>query len=142
MPRVNRSALLPYPAAKLFELVNDVARYPEFLPWCSKAEVVSASPEEMVAALTIQKGGLSERFTTRNFLSFPDTIELELVDGPFARMQGLWRFTALGHGCKVELDIEFEYSRGIMQRVIGGVFSHATSSLVDAFCVRARALYR
>ncbi len=142
MPRVHRSALLPYPAAKLFELVNDVARYPEFLPWCAAADVVSVSEVEMVAALTIARGGISEQFTTRNFLTFPDTIEMELVDGPFARMQGLWRFTALGHGCKVELDMDFEYSRGLVHKVIGSVFSHAAGSLVDAFCVRARALYQ
>lgn len=142
MPRVSRSALLPYPAAKLFELVNDVERYPEFLPWCAAAEVVSTQPGEMVAALVIRRGGLSERFTTRNAISFPDRIEMNLVDGPFERLSGAWQFTGLGEGCKVELDLEFEYARGFLHRAIGSVFGKAASSLVDAFCQRARALYR
>ncbi len=134
--------MLPYPAAKLFALVNDVERYPEFLPWCAAAEVVSTKPGEMLAALVIRRGALSERFTTRNAYSFPERIEMSLVEGPFERLSGAWKFTTLGEGCKVELDLEFEYARGFLHRAIGSAFGRAASSLVDAFCTRARTLYQ
>src|SRR5512139_1809885 len=137
MTRIVRSALLPYAAANLFDLVNDVARYPEFLPWCASAEVMSADSANVVAALTVRQGRISERFVTRNRLHFPERIELGLVDGPFRRFCGLWSFRSLGDaGCKVELDLEFEISRGIAAKVFAAFFGAAAGSLVDAFCAR------
>ncbi len=143
MTRIVRSALVPYPAASLFDLVNDVARYPEFLPWCASAEVMTADAATVVAALTVQQGRIRERFVTCNRLSFPERIELSLVEGPFRRLAGFWSFTKLGEdGCKVELELEFEMSRGIVQKAFSGIFGKAAGSLVDAFCERARMLHR
>jgi ribosome-associated toxin RatA of RatAB toxin-antitoxin module len=142
MTRIVRSALLPYPAAHVFELVNDVERYPEFIPWCTGAEVMTTDVSTVVAALTVQQGRIRERFVTRNSLRFPERIELTLVEGPFRRFAGLWSFTRLGDaGCKVELDLDFEMSFGLVQKAFGGFFGRAAGSLVDAFCERARALY-
>jgi ribosome-associated toxin RatA of RatAB toxin-antitoxin module len=142
MTRIVRSALLPYPATNLFDLVNDVARYPEFLPWCASAEVMTADASTVVAALTIEQGRIRERLVTCNRLSFPERIELSLVEGPFRRLAGFWSFTKLGDaGCKVELELEFEM-HGVVQKAFSGIFGRAAGSLVDAFCERARALYR
>ena len=142
MPRVQRSALLPYSTAQIFDLVRDVERYPEFLPWCSKAKIVTDEAREVVAELTIRKGRISERFTTRNLLDFPGSIELQLVQGPFKRLSGLWKFTNLAdRGSKVELDLDFEMTTSLIQRTLGVIFASATGTLVDAFCARARAMY-
>lgn len=142
MPQVRRSALLPYSATQVFDLVRDIERYPEFLPWCSAAQIVSDQAEEVIAELTIMKGRISERFTTRNVLAYPDSIELELVHGPFKRLAGIWRFTALAAlGSKVELELDFEMSRSLIQKTLGIIFAHAAGTMVDAFCARARAVY-
>jgi ribosome-associated toxin RatA of RatAB toxin-antitoxin module len=142
MPRVRRSALLPYSALQMFELVNDIERYPEFLPWCSEARIVAIAADYRDAQLTILKGRLSECFTTRNVAVPPDSIQMHLVDGPFRRLDGLWRFTNLGDvGCKVELELDFELSKAVIQKTLAGFFARATGTMVDAFCVRARAVY-
>jgi ribosome-associated toxin RatA of RatAB toxin-antitoxin module len=142
MPRVHRSALLPYPPEKLFALVDDVSAYPEFVPWCVKAEVLAEDDDEMIAALTLRRGPVSERFVTRNTRRFPERIELDLDQGPFRHLHGTWRFLPLGDaGCKVELEMDFELSHRIWQRMFGALFSRVVDSLVDAFRERARRLY-
>jgi ribosome-associated toxin RatA of RatAB toxin-antitoxin module len=146
MPQVRRSALLPYSALQVFELVNDVERYPEFLPWCGGAKIVASTAHQIDAQLTIIKGRLRECFTTRNIASAPDSIQMSLVDGPFRRLEGSWRFTSLSveggaTGCKVELELEFEMAKSLLQKTLGGLFAHATGTMVDAFCVRARTVY-
>jgi ribosome-associated toxin RatA of RatAB toxin-antitoxin module len=142
MPRVQRSTLLPYSPEQMFALVDDVAAYPEFVPWCIGAEVLSSSDQQTVAALTLGKGPITERFVTRNTLHHPDRIQLDLVEGPFRSLHGTWRFTRLGDaGCKVELDVEFELAHRIWQRMFGALFSRVLDALVDAFRERARARF-
>ncbi len=142
MPQVRRSALLPYSAAQVFDIVRDIRRYPEFLPWCSSVEIERDEDDETIAELTIRKGRVSERFTTRNVLVYPHSIELNLVRGPFRRFAGIWRFTELAAlGSKVELELDFEMSRSLIQRTLGIIFAHAAGTMVDAFCARARAVY-
>lgn len=103
---IQRSALLPYPARALFDLVNDVKRYPEFLPWCSASQVLEESESLMRAELTVAKGSLSQRFTTRNVLVPGASIEMNLENGPFTELHGVWQFKALGEkACKITLDL-------------------------------------
>ena len=137
MARVQRSALLPYAAADVFAIVNDVPRYPEFLPWCSDATVLEASAEEVVAALSLSASGITETFTTRNRLTPFERIEMVLVSGPFRELSGGWTFTRLGEdaGCRVELDLSFRMSG--MKSLLGAVFNKAADQMVDAFCARA-----
>ncbi len=137
MARVQRSALLPYPTADVFAIVNDVARYPEFLPWCSRAEVIRATAGEVVAALSLSASGITETFTTRNRLTPFEKIEMVLVSGPFRELSGCWTFTRLGddQGCRVALDLEFQLKG--MKSVLGSVFRRAADQMVDAFCARA-----
>jgi ribosome-associated toxin RatA of RatAB toxin-antitoxin module len=140
LARVQRSALLPYPAADVFAIVNDVPRYPEFLPWCSAATVLEESSEEVVAALSLSASGISETFTTRNRLTPFERIDMVLVSGPFRELSGGWTFTRLGGdaGCRVELDLNFQLSG--VKSLLGGVFSRAADQMVDAFCARASEL--
>ena len=140
---VRRSALLPYPAPALFDIVNDVARYPEFLPWCNGAEVVALDDAELTATLSVRGSGLEESFTTRNRLVPHERIDLELVDGPFEIFAGSWGFKSLGDtGCRVELELKFQFggARRVFSAAFARVFTKAADQLVDAFCSRARAL--
>ena len=139
--RIQRSALLPYPAQALFDLVNDVASYPQFLPWCSAAEVLESSESEMRATLTVAKGGLSQQFTTRNQLVPGQSIEMRLENGPFSQLHGLWEFKALGDkACKISLDLTFDYAGALVKATLGPLFTQAANTMVDAFCQRARQL--
>ena len=141
---VKRSALLSFSAQVLFDIVNDVARYPEFLPWCSSAEVHAAGGGEVTATLAVSGKGLTESFTTRNRLTPCERIDLELVDGPFQSFAGVWLFKTLGDaGCRVELELSFQFggARRIFSGAFARVFTRAADELVDAFCQRARALH-
>ncbi|MEM8766610.1 MAG: type II toxin-antitoxin system RatA family toxin [Pseudomonadota bacterium] len=140
MATVSRSALLPYAAADVFAIVNDVLRYPEFLPWCSDASVLEESPTEMLATLSLSAKGMTQSFTTRNRLTPHERIEMVLVSGPFRELSGGWTFTRLGadEGCRVALDLEFQLSG--MKALLGAAFNRAADQMVDAFCTRANEL--
>jgi ribosome-associated toxin RatA of RatAB toxin-antitoxin module len=126
----------------MFDLVNDFSAYPDFLPWCSGARVLSASETEIIGELTIQKGAIRQIFSTRNTLTRPSRIDLSLVDGPFRALSGHWQFEAVGdNACRVSLELEFEFAGRLIAMAIGAVFSQIAGSLVDAFCDRADQLY-
>ncbi len=140
--RIQRSALLPYPAQALFDLVNDVARYHEFLPWCSSSQVLEVSESHMLASLEVAKGGLSQRFVTRNALQPGERIEMNLQEGPFTRLHGVWEFKALGDkACKISLDLTFDYAGPLVRATLGPLFNQAANTMVDAFCQRAKQLH-
>ncbi|MHA6495356.1 type II toxin-antitoxin system RatA family toxin [Pseudomonas borbori] len=139
---IQRSALLPYPAQALFELVNDVASYPEFLPWCSASEVLEASATHMRASLEVAKAGFSQRFVTSNTLVPGQSIELNLEEGPFTQLHGQWQFKPLtDKACKISLDLTFDYAGPLVRATLGPLFNQAANTLVDAFCQRAKHLY-
>ena len=142
MATVERSALVPYSPEQMFEIVCDVRAYPEFLPWCTESRLIAETDEEQLAELALSKGGITQRFSTRNTLVRPSSIELKLIEGPFSRLQGVWQFKALGEsGCKVELNLSFELDSTLMQMALGQVWRAATDRMVSAFCGRAEALY-
>lgn len=140
--RIQRSALLPYPAQALYDLVNDVACYPQFLPWCSASEILEASETHMLASLEVAKGGIGQRFVTRNVLLPGQRIEMNLQEGPFSSLNGVWEFKALGDkACKISLDLTFDYAGPLVRATLGPLFNQATNTMVDAFCQRAKQLY-
>jgi len=138
MRTVNKSALVSYSAADMYALVNDVERYPEFLPWCRSARILSKEPAEMRASLELARGGFHKTFTTRNSLEPGRAITITLVDGPFRHLEGRWKFQDLDHeGSKVSLDMEFEFAGKLLDLMAGPVFHEICNSLVDAFIRRA-----
>ena len=140
--RIQRSALLPYPAQALYDLVNDVASYPQFLPWCRASEVLEVSETHMLASLEVAKGGIGQRFVTRNVLLPGQRIEMNLQEGPFSSLNGVWEFKALGDkACKISLDLTFDYAGPLVRATLGPLFNQATNTMVDAFCQRAKQLY-
>jgi ribosome-associated toxin RatA of RatAB toxin-antitoxin module len=138
MKRVERSAIVPHSAARLYAIVEDIERYPQFLPWCTAAMVKSRSPGETLATLTMGMRGISQSFTTRNENRPPEAIDLRLVEGPFRHFAASWRFTALGaDACKVEFTMAFEFSSRALALVLQPLFERMADSMVDAFTRRA-----
>jgi len=142
LPTIQRTALVPYSADQMFALVDDIEAYPDFLPWCRSATVLSRDADEVRATIEIAKGSVRRSFTTLNRLQPGKMIEMRLIEGPFRHLQGFWRFEELEEGaCKVSLDLEFEFSSRMVAMVVGPVFNQVANSLVDAFCKRAEQVY-
>ena len=142
MRKVDRSALVPYEAEQMFLLVDDVTAYPQFLPWCIAAEEHERTDQIVEATLELQKGKLRKSFRTRNTRREFESIELALVGGPFKTLSGGWQFTDLGGGgCKVGLNLEFEFDSKVADMMFGAFFEETCNSLVDAFVRRANAIH-
>ena len=138
MPTVHRSALVALPAAAMFALVEDVERYPEFLPWCAGTEVLERTAHITRARLDIAYRGLRTHITTRNQKEPPQRMTLELVDGPFERFQGEWRFTALGgEGCRIDFTLEYSLASAPLRALLGTVFGYVADTMVERFVERA-----
>ena len=137
MPTVLKSVLVPHSAALMFALVEDVERYPEFLPWCPRTTVFERTPEITRARLDIDYHGLVSHVSTLNRKE-PDRMDLEFVDGPFERFRGHWRFLSLGdEGCRVEFALDYAFSSAPMNRLLAPVFGQIIETLVDRFVARA-----
>jgi ribosome-associated toxin RatA of RatAB toxin-antitoxin module len=150
---VNKSVLIWYSARQMFDLVTDVASYPQFLPWCDQARVIeSAGPTESALATAqvgISLGGVRQTFTTRNTHSITADgalqVHLQLVQGPFSQLDGAWLFTPVGsaahNSCKVELRLGYDFDSATLAALVGPVFDKIASSLVDAFVKRSEQVY-
>lgn len=142
MRQVSRSALVPYDPRQMYDLVDDIDAYPEFLPWCSGARVNLRDGETVEATLALSKGGMTREFTTRNVGSDGQRIEMHLVDGPFSHLEGVWTFKPLGDaGCRASLEIEFEFSTPMLGVLLGRFFEQTCTELVGAFTKRAEQVY-
>jgi len=140
---VERSAIVTHTPAQMFALVDDVARYPEFLPWCVGARVRESSPTERIAAIDIAKGSLKMHFTTKNTVQPDAQILMELIEGPFSRLMGKWNFDAIGErGSRVLFKVEFEFKNKLMAIAMNPVFESVCDKIVDAFVLRAQTAYR
>ncbi|HCT7987348.1 TPA: type II toxin-antitoxin system RatA family toxin [Serratia liquefaciens] len=142
MPQISRSALVPFSAEQMYQLVNDVHSYPDFLPGCTGSRVINSSNNEMTAAVDVAKAGISKTFTTRNTLLDNQSINMQLVDGPFRKLMGGWHFTPLSpEACKVELHLDFEFTNKLIELAFGKVFKELAGNMVQAFTQRAKEVY-
>lgn len=142
MKIVERSALVAFSAAQMFDLVNDVASYPEFLPWCTGSRVEELGPAERLASLHIARGVLKTEFTTRNHLQPHSEIMMHLVNGPFRKLSGQWLFAPIGErGSRVGFRVEFEFKNPLTAAAFNAVFETLCGTIVDAFVARARVVY-
>jgi len=142
MTRVQKSVLVPYSASQMFDLVERIDDYPRFLPWCAGASIVGQTEHGRLVRIDINYHGVRTYFTTENRGRRPEQIVVELRDGPFRHLSGTWRFHALSEtGCKIELELDYEFSTHLLERLIGRAFSHVATSFVDAFVRRAEAVY-
>jgi ribosome-associated toxin RatA of RatAB toxin-antitoxin module len=139
---VERSAIVTFTPAQMFALVNDVRRYPEFLPWCTGARVEELSSTERLAAIKVARGVLHTEFTTRNTLKQDAQIRMHLVEGPFRELTGEWRFDAIGErGSRVHFRVDFEFKNRLTAVALNAVFESLCNTMVDAFVLRAQKIY-
>jgi len=133
--------LVPFGAAAMFHLVEDVERYPEFLPWCAQARCLEARADGKTARIDVDYHGVKAHFTTDNVNRPPESIVITLKDGPFRHLHGEWRFAALGtSGCRVEFELAWEFARSLLEPAVGPVFAHIANTFIDAFVRRAEAV--
>jgi ribosome-associated toxin RatA of RatAB toxin-antitoxin module len=144
MKTVHKSVLIWYSADEMFSLV-DVARYPQFLPWCDRATVLAEDERGMTAEIGIAFSGIHQTFTTLNEHVPGREVKMKLVSGPFSRLDGQWKFIPLGGGqqraCKVELELHYGFDNAALSALVGPVFDKIAGSLVDAFVKRAEQVY-
>ncbi len=131
-----------YSTKEMFDLVNDVEAYSQFLPNCSNSKIVSQHDNNMTASLEISKAGIKKWFTTENTFINEDTVLLRLVDGPFKMLKGRWHFQELdAKACKVQLELEFEFSSKLVELAFGKIFNDVAKNMVSAFTKRAKQVY-
>lgn len=145
MKTVHKSVLIWYSPQEMFDLVTDVASYPQFLPWCDHAAVRGQDADGMTAEVGIALAGVHKTFVTRNTHEAGRRVTMTLVEGPFSHLDGDWRFIPVGDGtqraCKVELDLRYGFSSRTLATLVGPVFDRIAGSLVEAFVARAEKVY-
>ena len=145
MPEVIKTVIVPYTPAQMFALVDDVERYPAFLPWCTAGDVSLRDDTVTRATLRIGYRGVRQAFSTENHKRAPHEMRLTLVDGPFRALDGQWKFGDLGGhggaGCKIEFRLAYEFSSRLLATLVGPVFSHIADTLVESFVKRADKVY-
>lgn len=141
MTIVKRARTVQYSCEQMYNLVNEVEHYAQFLPYCTESKVHHRNADEVQATLVIGAAGMSKSFTTRNLLQVNKMIEIRLIDGPFSHLEGFWRFDEQGQGCTISFDLEFEFAGKLFSMLLGPVFDQVTDKMVDAFCDRAEIVY-
>lgn len=142
MAVVHKSVLLGYSAEQMFALVSNFEDYPKFLPWCGGAQVKHQEGDKVIASMTINYHGVKQSFSTENTNTPPTSIKMVLIEGPFKHLNGTWTFKPLrSDACKIEFDLEYEFSSKVLEQIIGPVFNMIANSFVDSFCKRAETVY-
>jgi len=142
MAQVEKTVLVGHSAQRMFDLVDMVERYPEFLPWCGGIDLIQRDEAVTVATLHIDYHRIKQNFTTENHKTYPSMMEIKLKDGPFRQLEGVWRFIPLSNdACKIEFRLNYEFSNAFLEKLIAPVFSHIANTFVDAFVERAEQVY-
>jgi ribosome-associated toxin RatA of RatAB toxin-antitoxin module len=145
MKTVHKSVLIWYSPQEMYALVTRVGHYPQFLPWCDHTTILEEDASGMLAEIGLSFGGVRQTFITRNVHTDPSRVDMQLVKGPFSRLDGQWNFYALGDGsqraCKVELTLNYGFDSTTLGKLVGPVFDKIAASLVDAFVKRAEQVY-
>ncbi len=142
MTQIIKQADVEYSADQMFLLVNDIAAYPDFLPWCTATNVMRSDDDSLEASVCIAVGKIKQTFTTKNTMQFGRSIMMQLVEGPFKQLHGQWQFQDKGHnGCVISLDLQFEFKSKLVKLALQSVFQKIMDSLVDAFIERAHSVY-
>ena len=142
MQSVQRSVLVNFSAEQMYDLVDDVERYCEFLPWCGGSKVLETREDGKTARIDINYHGVKAHFTTDNENRPPESIAVALKDGPFHHLNGQWTFRALApDACKVEFTLSYEFKTHVLETIVGPVFNKIAVSFIDAFVRRAEAKY-
>ncbi|WP_230874724.1 type II toxin-antitoxin system RatA family toxin [Methylomonas sp. LL1] len=139
---VQKSALVKFSAKQMFDLVDDIESYPQFLPWCSGSRILKREDDIVEGQIDIAKAGFHKSFTTRNRIDRGGKIQISLLDGPFKSLEGFWSFMPLREDAsKISLDLEFEISGVLANLAFGPVFNQICNTMVSSFTQRAKAIY-
>jgi ribosome-associated toxin RatA of RatAB toxin-antitoxin module len=142
MAEVVKTVLVPYSAIEMFDLVDRVEDYPQFLPWCGGSELHARDEKVTEATIHISYMQVKQQFTTLNTKAYPEEMQIRLKSGPFSRLEGYWRFKPLSAtACKIEFVLRYEFSNSLLKKVLGPVFSMLTNGMVDAFVHRAEKVF-
>jgi ribosome-associated toxin RatA of RatAB toxin-antitoxin module len=152
MKHVKKSVLLWYSPREIYDLVVAVPAYPQFLPWCQRAEVLAQGADEVTARLHLSYAGVRHAFTTRNTHVLGESVTMGLVDGPFSHLEGVWRFLPIGtpaaatpgagaQACRVEFELAYAFSSRPLELVVSPVFDRIANTFVDAFVSRAEQVH-
>ena len=142
MHRISKSAIVPYTPQQMFELVNNINDYSQFLNWCDSSSILNQSDNQITASVEINKGGIKQTFSTLNTLTPYQSIAMELVDGPFDELSGEWRFEPLGeNAAKIHLDLQFKFKSMLIDMALSPVFKNIANSQLDSFVARAKYIY-
>lgn len=143
MHNISKNAIVPYSDKQMFNLVNEIDKYPEFLNWCSSSSILNQSEKEIIASIEINKSGIKQSFTTKNYIEPFKTIKMQLLKGPFKHLTGQWRFQSLENNMtKISLDLQFSFQSKLMDISLAPIFSQIAGSQLDAFIVRAKQIYK
>ena len=144
MSHIKRSALVHYSPSEMYQLVNNVGDYASFLPWCRSSRMVSEDRDgcQICGEIEVARAGVVQSFTTCNRYVEGESMQIDLQEGPFNHLHGMWEFTPLREDAsKIALRLEFEFSGKLMTMAFGAVFAHIANSMVDSFCKRAEEVY-
>ena len=145
MKHVKKSVLLWYSPAEMYRLVTDIPAYPQFLPWCERAEVLAQDGQDTTARLSLSYAGVKQAFTTRNSNVADESVRMALVDGPFSQLEGIWLFKPIGDGkaaaCRIEFELSYAFSNRALQAVVSPVFDRIANTFVESFVKRAAQVY-
>ena len=142
MSTVQKSALIKYSAQQMFQIVDDIEAYPEFLPWCSGSKILKREDDIVEAELQISKAGFNKSFATRNRSDGHGKLFMSLLDGPFSSLDGVWDFMPLREDAsKISLDLEFEMHGKFASLAFGAVFNQISNTMVKSFTDRAKQVY-
>ncbi len=136
--KIEQAVTVPYSAAQMYDLVNNAKDYPDFLPWCIKAEVISQTETEQESTLFISYFGFTQQVTTHNHMIPNEKIAIHLVSGPFRKLDGFWLFKPDSKGCRIEFYMDYEFINPLFDLIAGSVFNQITHSLVEAFLTEAK----
>lgn len=143
MAQVEKTVLVHHSAEQMYALVDAVEDYPKFLPWCGGVDLLQRDDSSTTATLHIDYHGIKQNFTTVNLKTFPSLMDIQLKNGPFKHLEGVWRFIALSdEACKIEFRLSYEFSNVFLEKIIAPVFNHIANTFVDAFVTRAEQVYR
>jgi len=142
MHKVSQTTLVPHSAEQMYQLVNQYERYPEFLPGCVASQTLQQHGNELDAELVVSKAGIRLAFTTHNTMQLYQSIQMQLVKGPFKQLTGEWRFLPLDeYSSQISLQLQFEFSNALVEKMFGKIFQQLTSQMVQAFKQRAKEIY-
>ena len=138
MHNIHKSAIVLQPAQKMFQLVDSVENYPQFLPWCGSTQIIERDNDKTIASIEINYKGIRQTFTTENTKKQNQEMMIKLIDGPFKSLSGLWMFKNLDKdSCQIELKLEYEFSNVILEKLISPLFNMIANTFIDEFIKEA-----